>query len=380
MISFKNPDFSQLVSAIQSVVQGFTELQKVSSSKLETGLSGTINQLQGASGDGRENTHFASKTKPLLQDSPSPRPPLGASLIYGTRSSHLLRLIPVLYAIKNRCAVVFLCSTSQHELYEKLLDNFLQNGIPEKSFALISTHDPEILETLIAHPSLKTIHFNGHFYEGAFLKTIPLPIFKKRIRIQLGGRNPVIFTHDAPFDSLKDILEVALNTTYLAEHTFNRWFVQDKIYPDFIKAVEGHLTNRVLHKEHGNDMQYMHAVELQNQSLLREKNWIREPILFNPDFNNCSPWQQQEVLDSLLTITRYKTTSEAIKFANTTNYASGAAVFSGHLEKSMEIANQLNMPHRFPQIVPDMGVLATISGLTETGVGQQFSDHDFFVF
>ena len=103
-------------------------------------------------------------------------------------------------------------------------------------------------------------------------------------------------------------------------------------------------------------------------------------VNLNTDFNNCSPWQQQEILGPILTITRFKNTAEAIKFANTTNYASGAAVFTGSIEKSMDLAQQLSMPHRFSQKVPDMGAVPLVTGLSDTGFGQNMADKDFFVF
>ena len=379
MIQFKSPDFSQLIQAIQTAVLGFSELQKFSTAKLEMALSTTVSKIQGTSTDPRENAHFAFKTKALFQEAQSQRPPIGASLIFGTHSSLLLRLVPVLHALKNRCSLVFLCSPEQHVNYEKLLTQLIQNGIPEKSVVLVSTQDPEALETLIAHPSLKAIHFESHHYEGAFLKTLNLPVFKKRIRIHLGGRNPVIFTHDAPYEVLPEFLAVALDNSYLAEHSFNRWFVQDKNYSDFVKQIEI-LLPKVPTLSLEKNAAYDRVVQTQNAALLKENNWKLGTVNLNTDFNNCSPWQQQEILGPILTITRFKNTAEAIKFANTTNYASGAAVFTGSIEKSMDLAQQLSMPHRFSQKVPDMGAVPLVTGLSDTGFGQNMADKDFFVF
>jgi acyl-CoA reductase-like NAD-dependent aldehyde dehydrogenase len=379
MIQFKEPDFSQLIQAIQTAVLGFTDLQKFSKTKLQTALSDAIAELRNTGTDSRENTHFAFKTRSLVQDPAAQRPSVGASLIYGTHTSPLLRLIPLLHALKNGCSVVFLCSPEQHERYDKLLSCLIQKGVPEKSVVLLSTQDPDALETLVSHPSLKAIYFEGRHYEGAFLKSLNLPVFKKRIRVHLGGRNPVIFTHDAPLDIIPELLDLALNSSYLAEHSFNRWFVQDKNYSEFVKQLEGFVPKISLNIIQ-NSATYERVLQTQNSSLLKEKNWQIGAVNINTDFNNCSPWQQQEVLGGVLTLTRFKNTAEAVKFANTTSYASAAAVFTGNIEKSMEISQQLTMPHRFSQVVPDMGGLPLTSGLSETGFGQNIADKDFFVF
>lgn len=379
MLSNKNADFSQIISSVQNLVQGFGEIQKMSQTKLLSALSETASKLTGSSRENRENTHFQLKVQQLLQDMSAQRPALGTTLIYGSRSSHLLRLIPVFHALKSRCAVLFFCDIHEFEVYEKLLSLFIAQGLPEQSLILVATEDPEALETLVLHPSLKSLHFNGHFYEGAFLKSLALPLFKKRIRIHLGGRNPVIFTHDAPLDLIPELLNVALDSDYLAEHSFNRWFVQEKNYADFVKHVE-ELLPQVLLKKSPTNLSFQSALQKQNQGLLKEKNWKSGNIFYNLDFNNCSPWQQQEVLGNILTITRFKNTAEAIKFSNTTHYASAAGVFSGSLEKSMEISQQLIMPHHFSQTIPDMGALSEVRGLSETGFGQNVSDKDFFIY
>lgn len=133
-------------------------------------------------------------------------------------------------------------------------------------------------------------------------------------------------------------------------------------------------------KKSSTNLTFQTALQKQNQGLLKEKNWKSGNIFYNLDFNNCSPWQQQEVLGNTLTITRFKNTAEAIKFANTTNYASAAGIFSGNLEKSMEISQQLIMPHHFSQTIPDMGALSEVRGLSETGFGQSICDKVFFVY
>ncbi len=378
MISLRNSDFSKVIQAIQTVVQGSSDIQKIATAQLNAALADFVHSAQSHNSNVREQKHFLTQSNLMLNE-PLARPGIGPTLIYGSRSSPLLRLLPVLYALKNRCPVVFLCNPSLHDAYQGFFELLVQKGIPDKALSLVSTVDKEALETLIAHPSLKAIYFNGHLYEGEFLKSMPLPVFQKRIRIHLGGRNPIIFTHDAELEKLRDLLTIALDTTYLAEHSFNRWFVQEKNFAAFVKVTED-LLPQIPVLSLAPDLQYEQALNVQNQTLLKEKNWKISGRPFNPDFNNCSSWQQTEVLGSLLTITRFKNVAEAVKFANTTQYASAGVVFSSTAEKAKEIASQLIMPHRFSQEIPDMGLLARTSGLSESGFGLEQSNKDFFVF
>ena len=72
--------------------------------------------------------------------------------------------------------------------------------------------------------------------------------------------------------------------------------------------------------------------------------------------------------------------SEAIKFANTTNYASAGCIFAGQNDKAKELAKQLTMPHSFANQIPDFSELENIGGLVGSGLGLEIPDQSFFIF
>lgn len=379
-------DFSVAIQAIQTVSKAELDLKKLSSAKLNESLINFVDKIKEEKKESftpKELKHFLRKSDFLIQSFNLDRPPLGPALIYGSRSSPLLRFFPVLQALKSRCSVVLFCNPATASTYIDFLKILFESHIPPQCLALITTQDPEALETLVFHPSLKSIYFTGHEYEASFFKNLNLPFFQKRIKIHFGGKNPVVFSHDANLDLLEEMLKLSLDTSYLDEHRFHRWFVHDKAYNLFSEKLNSLYSNIIptLNLSFSKDPLYLKSLELQNESLLKEKNWqsLSPPYIYtNHDFNNCSPWQQQDTLGPLLTITRYKTMSEAIKFANTTNFASACAVISADKNKSIEISNQLTMPHSFNNEVPDIGAIDAPLGLVGSGIGFAFSDEKFF--
>ncbi len=393
-------DFSTTISAIQSVSHGFHDLKTVPLVKRQVWLQTALSRIQNdffpshlsffeKRGAFRElllaeQKCFLKKVENLLTQNGTALP-FGPCLIYGSRSSPLARLWPVLQALQSGCSVVFLVNADLQEMYLALVKILIDSGYPPTSLALLTTNDAESLETLVQHPSLKGIYFRGHNYEGAFLTKTPLPLFQKRLKIHWGGKNPVIFTYDAALDTMESWLQRSFDIHHLAEHRFHRWFVQEKNYASFIEKVQSLLptiTERIAQQAH-TDTTYSQALQTQNTSLFKEKNWKtleNGNVSINFDFNNCSPWHQQETLGLNLTITRYKNSAEAFKFSNTTNYASTGCVFAGQVEKAQELGKQLTMPHIFANQIPDLIELIDIRGLVGCGLGFEITDKDFFTF
>lgn len=379
-------DFLQTIQAIQSVSQGFQDYKKTPAAKIHAAIERYLTWIQEQQDSSlftaREKAVFASKTQKILTSNRFTLP-VGPSLIYGSRSSPLLRMISVLHALSQQCTVFFLCNSFLADTYLLLFEKLAECGFPSSALCLLTTKDPESLETLVSHPSLKAIHFMGHAYEGEFLKKNPLPLFQKRIKIHFGSKNPVIFTHDADLSRLQTMLHESLQTHFYSEHQFNRWFVQEKNYSTFVESIEKllPLAAESLTNTFSADVDYLENLQRQNTSLMKEKNWKTSAVtnfLFNPDFNNCSPWHQQETLGSLLTITRYKNSSEAIKFANTTQYACASAVFASTAEKAKDISSQLIMPHHYMNVIPDLENSDALLGLPGCGFGNEVSDEQFF--
>jgi acyl-CoA reductase-like NAD-dependent aldehyde dehydrogenase len=310
------------------------------------------------------------------------RLPLGPALIYGSWSSPLLRFSEkVVTALSLGNTVLLHCAPEQTDIYGYFAQLARDSRLPEEALSVFGNLEAEAIELLYSHPALRTINFAGHPYEGEFLKKLT-PDMRKKYKIHFGGRNPVVFLHDADLSDLEDLVKQALEFHYLGEMRFNRWFVQEKNYPEFTERLKEIFLRLSSEKYFSfpSETYRQHFLNLVKE-LKTDKNWQQEtedsPFL-SADFNNCSPWQQQEVLGPILTVTRFKNSVEAIKFVNTTFYANAAAVFSGDNEKAQDLGQQLTMPLVTYNRLPQRYWERPLYSLFDCGWGCDIIDADFF--
>ncbi|MBY0314434.1 MAG: aldehyde dehydrogenase family protein [Bdellovibrionales bacterium] len=311
--------------------------------------------------------------------------PVGPVVVFGSFSSPLLRFCETVLSALAIGNTVLLHHYGDHQAYEALRDLAYQAGFAEDSLKVLAVKDEDLLEVIYTHPSVRAVHVEGPLTETSRLKKY-LREENKLYKTNFGSRNPLIFLYDAPTTDLKDLLKESLNYTYRAEMRWNRWFVQEKNYATFRELVQSLLPEVIAENPSFTTGEFSANYAEQFQTLKKESpQWsqLSSPGLetaFHLDFNNCSPWQQKETIGPVLTLTRFKNSAEAIKFANTTYYADSACVFSSTDEKSQELADQLIMPNISINSLYHRDFTNPHITLFETGNGNRQTDFEFFNF
>ncbi len=398
-------DFAVTIQAVQSVSKSYVEFKKIPLQK-NIEIARAYQQLYRTKKDelilrlikdvgytpsmaereSENSLHLLETLMACLTRETTPVVSLGPCLVYGSWSSPLIRFHQtVLTSLLLGNSVLLLAAPIAAPIYIQLCEILISAGLPASQMAVISSQDPESIDTLIQHPSLRAIHWRSHYYEIGSLRDTIAQTHKKS-KIYLGGRNPVIFLHDANLTKLKNDLAQSLDFHYLAEDRHQRWFVQEKVYDTFVYLVKEHLKSP-LNDFYGLslDTTYNQQMEMQKKQLQSERGWQsinseHSPIALqlSYDFNNCSPWQQQEILGPILTITRFKNAPEAIKFCNTTLFATQASVYCEKQEKFQEVAQQLHMAQVNWNKIRDSHTDKPTFGTYMSGFGNEISDYDFF--
>lgn len=388
-------DFDLAIKTIQNMGPAFVENRKLPMSQRQNLLAAFITlweqqnwqeilrdelgyPILTAEQEAKTGRLLLSALQTQLADAKTLRP-LGPVLVYGSWSSPLLRWTQtVMTALCLGNSVLVLASPTASPLYARLQQLTVTAGYAKDLISVLSSEDSDVLELLVSHPTFRAAHVHAHTHEASFIKSARTDD-GKRFKISWGGRNPVIFLQDAPLDDLNDLALRALSPHFLGESRFSRWFVQEKNYAEFAQKLDAVL-RALTPADLGylKDPNYMKVFEAQKPKLLKERNWLQlSTCLASLDFNNCSPYQQQEVVGPVLTVTRFKNAPEAIKFANTTRFADQAAVFSASFEKAIDVAAQLQMPHVYVNRLP-WDSIDPRNGTFESGVGQEIRDWDFF--
>jgi len=400
-------DFGAAVKAAQVAARAFVDHRKVPLAPRQTAAAAFLelvkqnapsleDRLRGDLGYGAEEARAEVERALTLGRELLQRPfsaaaiPLGPCLILGSWSSPVERVCQTaLTALTLGNSVILWTGAAASAIYCQLAGFLTAAGFAPGLVTVTATQDREAEDTLVSHPSVRAIHGAAHFYEGRILRTLSFDANKK-IKLFFGGHNPVIFAHDAPLDRLSEWVPRALRYHARGEERFQRWFVQEKNYSLFIDEFKKVFAG-LSHADLGAfpDAAYKEAYLHQMRDLTREKGWLTSPG--NPlidertpalqaalDFNNCSAWQQSEMLGPVITITRFKNSAEAVKFANTTLFANAAAVIAGTPEKALETAALLQMPRVYINELPTPARDQATHASYDCGRGNDVSDFEFF--
>jgi acyl-CoA reductase-like NAD-dependent aldehyde dehydrogenase len=293
--------------------------------------------------------------------------PIGLVGIYGTWSSPLYRFIKlVLPALLQENSVLLYCSPEVSEIYAKLSQALKTSSLGGDRIAVLPVTDNDVLDAILEHPSIHSLTGQMHLFESPFYRRRTLSE-EKLYSWHFGAHNPVLVMNDASIETLEEPFLQALQCHSRSELRFNRWFVQEKIYPQVLEFITSQL-QKIKSEDLGQirSPTYLEALRLQHNTLSSTKHWLNEKSIFGinvcSDFSNCSPLHQTELLGPNITITRFKNGPEATKFAGTTHFANATSIFTSSQDKFFELAAIQQTVFVFHNSIPDIFDESLVSG------------------
>lgn len=287
---------------------------------------------------------------------PSTTIPEGLVAIFGSWSSPVFRFLNhVVPALIDEGSVLLYCEPEVSRIYARLCELTQGLSFAENRIALLPIDDPNVLEILLDHPSIHGIQGQMHLYQAPFYRSRPLSP-EKLYDLHFGAHNPLLFMNDGDLNRIPQLLAESLQFHRRSEIRFNRWFVQEKIFPEVLKAMEAYIASIDIHSFGSIKVKsYQKALANQEPELKSTRHWLlpaTSPVNVCTDFSNCSPLHQTELLGPLVTVTRFKNGPEATKFAGTTNYANATSIISESYEKSTDLAALQSTPYVFWNRLP----------------------------
>lgn len=298
--------------------------------------------------------------------------PVGLIAVYGTWSSPLYRFaVSVLPALLQENSVLLFCEPEVSQIYSQIAV-LLKPALGEKRVAVLPMTDQEVIEILLDHPSINAVTGQMHLYESSFFRGRPL-VPEKLYSLHFGAHNPVLVMNDADINILEAPLRLSLQYHTRSELRFNRWFVQEKVYPEFMNMVTAFL-EKAKAEDWGRPLvkSYRAALHVQNKELASSKHWLLEKsedgLNICADFSNCSSLHQTELLAPIATITRFKNGPEATKFAGTTNFANATSIFTESRDKYTELAGLQKTALVYHNMIPQAFDISLFAGGRHTAL------------
>jgi len=234
----------------------------------------------------------------------------------------------------------------------QLMSVLREAGLPAGSFQFLPGYGEEIGEYLVNHSKISTIAFTGSRDVG--LKIIEKAArhktgqqFVKRCLVEMGGKNAIIVDSDADLDEVVNgVLYSAFGFQGQKCSACSRAIVLDEIYDRFAeRLVEAAKSLKVSFAEdpgcvigpvidHEAQTRILQTIE-QNKSQFKilfqgptpNEGYFVPPTIFG-DVDPNSSLAQEEIFGPVLALIRVKNIDEAIKVANSTQYALTGGLYS----------------------------------------------------
>ncbi|MFQ5620695.1 MAG: aldehyde dehydrogenase family protein [Candidatus Nanoarchaeia archaeon] len=259
--------------------------------------------------------------------------------------------------------VVFKPSQFTPACAQKLIECFVDAGVPPGVLNLIHGKGSEAGDALIHHKNIQGISFTGSTAVGRLIAEAAGPTYKK-YSLEMGGKNPIIVMDDAKLDLAVDgCIWAAFGTTGQRCTAASRIIVHEKVYKKFTEKFVRKVKKLKLGPGSGNvDVgplinadaveKVEKYVEIARKERLRKlcggsrpQGKLKNGYFFEPTvYGNVTPKSKlfkEEIFGPVTCLIKVKSLKQAIDTANDTIYGLSSAIFTQDVNNANTAARDL---------------------------------------
>jgi acyl-CoA reductase-like NAD-dependent aldehyde dehydrogenase len=285
--------------------------------------------------------------------------------------------------------VVMLASEHAPALAVRVAGLFHDAGIPPGAFNVITGFGDEIGDSLVSHPLVRAVNFTGSTRVGQHLADL-CGKHRKRLLLELGGKNPLIILRDADLDAA---VQGAMFGIFLFQGQVcmgsSRILVEAPVYKEFLDR----FTAATEHIGHGDlrEPGTLIGPIISERQRERVRRHIADAVAKGARIETGGKWVGNRCMPTILTGVRtgmecyYEETfgpvtavypvesaDAALAIANDTSYGLSAAVYTRNLDEAMRLSKaihagmvHINAPslHDEPQV--------PFGGVGDSGMGRE---------
>lgn len=272
----------------------------------------------------------------------------------------------------------------------------MEAGMPPGVFNIIHGTGPVTGAALVKHHDIKAISFTGSTRAGKEIAAVTAPMFKK-LSLELGGKNPVLIFADCDYDQM---LETTVRSSFQNQGQIclcgSRIYVEQSIYAQFKKdfvaktqqlkvgdplepetkvgaiVSELHFQKilsylRLAREEGGGVLCGGKAVQMEGRCA---NGLFIEPTIIEDLDINCRT-NQEEIFGPVVTITPFSTDSEALKFANSSEYGLASVIWTQNLTRAHRVADAIESGIVWINCWLERDLRTPFGGVKQSGVGRE---------
>ncbi|CAH8510944.1 unnamed protein product [Schistosoma turkestanicum] len=265
-------------------------------------------------------------------------------------------------------------------------------GFPPGVFNVICGYGETTGEALTHHPDVRAISFTGSTEVGQLIMKAAATNIK-HVKLELGGKSPLIIFADADIDKAAEVAHEAT----MVNHgqccvAGTRIFVQAPIYDQMVERLKKLAEQRKVGDPFVSDtvqgpqidniqfdkiMSYIDKGKKQGARLVTggyrigEKGYFIQPTVFaNVTDEMCIA--KEEIFGPVQCILKFDTLDEVIERANATHYGLGAGVFTSDMDKAMRVAQCVEAGSFWINSYNIISPQTPFGGFKMSGMGREF--------
>ena len=233
-----------------------------------------------------------------------------------------------------------------------IADIFKQAGLPEHVLNIVQGRGSKLGKVLVESPKVKAITFTGSNDVGQTILDTAGPM-KKKIQLELGGKNAAIILADADLDlAARLTVEGAMKQTGQRCTATSRVYIESSIYEQAIEKIityakqikVGETMGPLASKnQYDNVLAHIQKAQEQGAKLLyggkavKEKGqgYYVEPTLF-ADVTHEMDLAKEEVFGPVLAIMKVTDYEEAIRLSNDSEFGLSASIYTTNIQKAFD--------------------------------------------
>jgi acyl-CoA reductase-like NAD-dependent aldehyde dehydrogenase len=251
-------------------------------------------------------------------------------------------------------------------IVEQISSIFTEAGLPQNVIQYFHCGSPTTIESIVRDPKIALICFTGSVAGGLAVQKAAADRIVN-VGLELGGKDPAYIRSDVDVAwAAEEIVDGAVFNSGQSCCSLERVYVDEKIYDDFVEAVQSVLKNYKLgdpldketHLGPVVSKRSKEAIEAHIKDALEkgakdvtpenesfnspppDGNFVKPTILTNVDHNMIV--MTEETFGPVIPIMKVKGDAEAIKLMNDSEFGLTASIWTKDTEKGAELAEEVD--------------------------------------
>ncbi|MDQ3635973.1 MAG: aldehyde dehydrogenase [Acidobacteriota bacterium] len=242
----------------------------------------------------------------------------------------------------------------------------IEAGLPKGVLNVIHGLGTKAGAAIVQHENVKAISFTGGTKTGEWIAREAAPRFKK-LSLELGGKNPNIIFADCDYEAM---LDTTVRSSFANQGQIclcgSRIFVERPMYENFCSDFAERVKNlkigdpldastnvgAVVSLDHMNKiLSYIELAKQEGGQILTggnqfkpegrcENGYFIEPTIIENLAHDCRT-NQEEIFGPVVSVQKFDTEEEVLKYANSTRYGLSATVWTENIHRGHRIAEKL---------------------------------------